>query len=332
MRGVCFKKRLFYRRSTKAYKDISTLEMMVKTAQRDKCEKLAAPPDVSIEYSHAMKTNQKSKKNIRAAKRLAKALGDSKQVKNLIAESAEDLSNVNTVLNQELANQGSSPEVEEALEKNEAIEDRVQEASEKLSVVNQALENEVEERHVLEHQLAVSQQQEEAARHAAFHDPLTGLPNRLLFDDRLEHGLEQAKRHSRTLAVLFVDLDQFKAINDTHGHDVGDGVLKMIAERLKENMRGDDTVSRHGGDEFLYLLMEIGDEADIKLLVEKIISAVQVPCDMSVGTGSLSLSVKASIGIALFPKDGATAEMLIQSADKAMYRAKRENSGYAFAS
>lgn len=293
---------------------------------------MSSPHSVSIEYSHAMKTDPKSKKKTRAAKRLAKALGDSKQVKNLIAESAEDLSVVNTVLNQELANQNSSPEVETALEKNEAIEDRVQEASEKLSVVNQALENEVEERHVLEHQLAVAQQQEEAARHASLHDPLTGLPNRLLFDDRLAHGLEQAKRHSRTLAVLFVDLDQFKAINDTHGHDVGDGVLKTIAERLKENMRGDDTVSRHGGDEFLYLLMEIGDEADIKLLVEKIISAVQVPCEMSVGTGSVSLSIKASIGIALFPTDGTSAEMLIQSADKAMYRAKRENSGYAFAS
>ena len=281
-----------------------------------------------------MKTRRTSKptKKTPAAKRLSKALDQSKQVKTLIETSAEDLSVVNTVLNQELANQDPSPHVEEALEKNEAIEDRVQEASEKLSVVNQALEHEVKERHVLEHQLAVSQQQEEAARHAAFHDPLTGLPNRLLFDDRLAHGLEQAKRHARTLAVMFVDLNDFKTINDTYGHDVGDGILKMIAERLKENARGDDTVSRHGGDEFLYLLMEIGDEADIKLLVEKIINAIQVPCDMSVGTGSVSLSVKASIGIALFPKDGATAEMLIQSADKAMYRAKRENSGYAFAS
>jgi len=280
-----------------------------------------------------MKTDPelKSTKKTRAAKRLAKTLGKSKQVKNLIAESAEDLSVVNTVLNQELGNQDPHPEVEEALVKNEAIEDKVQEASEKLSVVNQALENEIEDRHVLEHQLAVSQQQEEAARHVAFHDPLTGLPNRLLFNDRLEHGLEQAKRHSRTLAVMFLDLNDFKVINDTYGHDVGDSVLKMIAERLKENARGDDTVSRHGGDEFLYLLMEIGGEADITLIVEKIIKAIHAPCDISVGTRSVSLPVHASIGIALFPKDGTTAEMLVQSADKAMYRAKRENSGYAFA-
>lgn len=280
-----------------------------------------------------MKPDPKSKstKKTRAAKRLSKALGESKQVKNLIAESAEDLSVVNTLLNQELANQDPLPEVEEALEKNEAIEDKVQEASEKLSVVNQALEREVEERHVLEHQLAVAQQQEEVARHAAFHDPLTGLPNRLLFDDRLEHGLEQAKRHSRTLAVMFVDLDEFKTINDSHGHDIGDGVLKMIADRLKENARGDDTVSRHGGDEFLYLLMEIGDEEDITLLVQKIIKAVQVPCDVSAGDRVVSLTIKASVGIALFPKDGTTAEMLIQNADKAMYQAKRDKSGYAFA-
>lgn len=284
--------------------------------------------------THSMKADPKSEpaKKARAAKRLNKALGESQQVKNLITESAEDLSVVNTLLNQELANQDPLPEVEAALEKNEAIEDKVQEASEKLAAVNQALELEVGERHVLEHQLAVAQQQEEAARHTAFHDPLTGLPNRLLFDDRLEHGLEQAKRHSRTLAVMFVDLDEFKAINDSHGHDVGDAVLKEIAGRLKENARGDDTVSRQGGDEFLYLLMEVGDETDIKLLVEKIIKAVQAPCDISVGTRSARHSIKASIGIALFPKNGTTAEMLIQSADRAMYRAKRENLGYAFAS
>lgn len=280
-----------------------------------------------------MKTDPKSKstKQTRAAKRLRKALGGSKQVKNLIAESAEDLSVVNTLLNHELATPDPHPEAEEALQKNEAIEDKVQDASEKLSVVNQALEREVGERHVLEHQLAVAQQQEEAARHVAFHDPLTGLPNRLLFDDRLEHGLEQAKRHSRTLAVMFVDLDQFKSINDSHGHDIGDAVLQTIADRLKENARGDDTVSRHGGDEFLYLLMEIGDEADITVLAQKIIKAVQVQCDVSAGDRVVSLTIKASVGIALFPKDGTTAEMLIKNADKAMYQAKRDKSGYAFA-
>lgn len=280
-----------------------------------------------------MKNRQKSKpaKKTHAAKRLTKALDQSKHVKTLIEKSAEDLSVVNTVLNHELASQDSPPQVEKALEKNEAIESKVQEAAEKLSSVNQALENEVEERHVLEHQLAVAQQQEEAARHVALHDPLTGLPNRLLFDDRLAHGLEQAKRHSRTLVVLFVDLDDFKAINDTYGHDAGDQVLKAIAQRLKESARGDDTVSRHGGDEFLYLLMEVGDEGDLKSVVEKIIKTIHAPCDIDNDARRVSLTVHASIGIALFPKDGETAEALIQSADRAMYRAKRENIDYAFA-
>jgi len=280
-----------------------------------------------------MKTDPKAEltKSTIPSKSLTKVLGQSKHVKNMMKESAEDLSSVNAVLNQELADQNPQPELEDALEKNEAIESKVQEATEKLSVVNQALEHEVQERHVLEHKLAVSLEQEGAARHAAFHDPLTGLPNRVLFNDRLEHGLEQAKRHARTLAVMFVDLDEFKAINDSHGHDIGDGVLKMIADRLKENARGDDTVSRHGGDEFLYLLMEIGDAADITLLVQKIIQAVQVPCDVSAGERVVNLAIKASVGIALFPKDGTTAEMLIQNADKAMYQAKRDKSGYAFA-
>ncbi|MEP7345708.1 MAG: GGDEF domain-containing protein, partial [Gemmatimonadaceae bacterium] len=154
------------------------------------------------------------------------------------------------------------PGVEDALEKSEAVEIKVQEASEKLSVVNLALESEVKGRRLLENQLAAVLEQEETARHASFHDPLTGLPNRALFDDRLQHGLAQATRHGWILAVMFMDLDDFKAINDSYGHEVGDRVLKMTAERLKETTRADDTVSRHGGDEFLHLLMGISDDKD----------------------------------------------------------------------
>jgi diguanylate cyclase (GGDEF)-like protein len=207
----------------------------------------------------------------------------------------------------------------------------VQEASEKLSVVNQALEGEVRERHLLEHQLATVIEQEEAARHAAFHDPLTGLPNRVLFNDRLEHGLARARRHGWTLAVMFVDLDDFKNINDSYGHDVGDGVLQTIAGRLKENTRGDDTVSRHGGDEFLYLLMEVRDEQDIKLIAEKIIKSIKAPCEISVGDLTVTPSINASIGISIFPADGSSADALVKSADKTMYQAKRDKSGYSFA-
>ncbi len=222
--------------------------------------------------------------------------------------------------------------MEKALEKSEIVENKVQEASDALSVVNRALEAQVRERHVLEHQLATVTEQEEVARHAALHDALTGLPNRALFNDRLEHGLAQAKRHNWTMAVMFMDLNDFKIINDTYGHDVGDNVLQTIAGRLKENTRGDDTMSRYGGDEFLYLLLEIGNEQNVIFIAKKIIQAIQAPQEVSVADGSVSLTISASIGISVFPKDGTTAEALIKNADKAMYEAKRTKSGYAFAS
>jgi diguanylate cyclase (GGDEF)-like protein len=130
---------------------------------------------------------------------------------------------------------------------------------------------------------------------------------------------------------MFVDLDDFKIINDTHGHDAGDGVLQAIARRLKENTRGADTVSRHGGDEFLYLLTGIRDAANIVKVAEKIAQAVQAPCHISVRDITISPRVKASIGISIFPKDGTTAEELINSADEAMYRAKQAKTGYALA-
>jgi len=174
----------------------------------------------------------------------------------------------------------------------------VQDAAEELSIVNQALEHEVNERHLLEHQLAAAEKQEEAARHASFHDPLTGLPNRVLFNDRLEHGLAQAKRHNWTLAVMFLDLNGFKGINDTYGHDIGDRVLQTISQRLTENTRDDDTVSRHGGDEFLYLLMEVRDERDIALIAQNILNVIQVPCNVGVH----DLTISASIGISIFRK------------------------------
>lgn len=269
-------------------------------------------------------------KNPKTVKSLTEVLDQSEHIKDVVEECAEELSLVNTVLKQELAGLKLLPEVENALEKSETVENKVQEAAEELSVVNQALEYEVRERQMLEHQLAAVKEQGEAARHASFHDSLTGLPNRVLFNDRLEHGLAQAKRHGWTMAVMFVDLDNFKDINDLYGHDVGDSVLQTISERLKENTRQVDTVSRHGGDEFVYLLMEIQDERDIIMIAEKIIKAIQDPCDVSICDPAISLSIGASIGISIFPKNGITADALIKSADKAMYQAKRTGSRYAF--
>ena len=126
---------------------------------------------------------------------------------------------------------------------------------------------------------------------------------------------------------MFVDLDGFKGINDTYGHDVGDRVLQTISQRLKENTRDDDTVSRHGGDEFLYLLMEVRDEQVITLITENILKVIQMPCDV----GVRDLIIRASIGISIFPKDGTTADTLVKRADKAMYHAKKTRSGYSFA-
>ena len=174
-------------------------------------------------------------------------------------------------------------------------------------------------------------EREKAVRHIAFHDVLTGLPNRALFNDRLEHGLAQAKRNGWTLALMFIDLDGFKAINDSHGHVAGDSVLQTIAERLRTHTRGGDTVSRHGGDEFLFLITEIRDKDFVAGIAGKLLQTIQEPCSISIRDLNISVVVKASIGISLFPADGDTADALVSRADQAMYRAKEGKSGYAFA-
>jgi len=280
-----------------------------------------------------MKTNSgvQAPQDLKSSRSLNKVLDQSEHIKDLVVEAAVELSSVNTVLKQELSNRDPLPGVENAIEKSEAVEDKVQDASAKLSLVNLALKTEVKKRRVLEAQLAAVTEQGEADRHAAFHDVLTGLPNRALFNDRLEYGLAQALRHGWTLAVMFTDLDDFKIINDTHGHDVGDSVLRIIAGRLKENTRSEDTVSRLGGDEFIYLLMEVENEDAITLIAQKIIESIQTPCNVNKPGFTHKPSVKASIGIALFPKNGTTAKQLIESADRAMYEAKRTKSGFNFA-
>ncbi|MGZ5781344.1 MAG: diguanylate cyclase domain-containing protein, partial [Burkholderiaceae bacterium] len=180
-------------------------------------------------------------------------------------------------------------------------------------------------------QLRAAKQDEKAARYASFHDPLTALPNRILFSDRLEHGIAQAKRHNRILAVMFIDLDKFKHINDTFGHEVGDKVLIEVANRLIKFTRKDDTVCRQGGDEFLYLLFEIKSETDAAIIAKKIIRTLNEPCPVKTDNGDVNPNIMPSIGIAIYPKDGATPDVLIKNADKAMYQAKRDQTGYAFA-
>jgi len=266
-----------------------------------------------------------------APRELTRVISRSEQIKGEVEGCADELARVNAAFKDELALQPQAS-LEEALAQNELIESKVKACAVDLDTVNGALQAELREREVLEHELAAAQEQEKSARDAAFHDPLTSLPNRVLFNDRLEHGLAQAKRHDRTLAVMFIDLDGFKAINDTHGHPAGDSVLKTIASRLIAVTREDDTVSRHGGDEFLYLLLELDLEAHASAVATKIVAELGQPCELNSNGAQLLLRVGCSIGIAMFPGDGETADELVKSADRAMYRAKRERTGYAFAS
>jgi diguanylate cyclase len=266
-----------------------------------------------------------------SGKCLTQVLGQSDHIHELIKQSAEKLSSVNTGIKHELANNDPLPGVKSALDENEAVIRILQDASERLTAVNQALQIEIRDRTMVDHQLAAAVEQEEGSRNAALHDNLTGLPNRMLFKDRLEHGIAQAKRHRWILAVMFVDLDDFKSINDTYGHHAGDAVLQNVATRLAHNARNDDTVSRYGGDEFLYLLTPLHEQKDIAMIAAKILKAIQAPCDVRVGDVILNVCLEASIGISVFPKDGDSAAALINRADEAMYGAKENKSGIAFA-
>ncbi len=280
-----------------------------------------------------MNTNvkQDGPANGKPAKALVGALKQNEQIKDLVEEVAEELATVNEVLTEELSGADTPPVVQDAIEKSVGAEIKVKEATEQLAVVNEALVDEVKARHVLEFQYAAATEQKDAARHESLHDPLTGLPNRALFNDRLEQGLVLAERHAWNLAVMFLELHGFKEINVKYGHDVGDKVLQTIAARLLENSRSDDTASRHSGDEFLYLVMESGSAQQVKLIVEKLIRVIEATCEISVGDRTVSLEIRVSIGIAMFPDHGAVADNLINAAGKAMYRARKDNTGYSFA-
>jgi diguanylate cyclase (GGDEF)-like protein/PAS domain S-box-containing protein len=155
--------------------------------------------------------------------------------------------------------------------------------------------------------------------HLAHHDALTKLPNRVLFNDRLTQAISLAHRQGTQLAVMFIDLDRFKNINDSLGHEVGDQVLESVAGRLLACVRHSDTVSRLGGDEFIILLSPIEDGADAAYSARKVLSAVANPHIID----NRSLDVNASIGLSTYPADGLTAESLVNRADNAMYQAKR---------
>ena len=175
-------------------------------------------------------------------------------------------------------------------------------------------------------ELIGTQAGEQRARHMAMHDSLTSLPNRTCFFERLDHALAIAPSQQQPLALLYLDLDGFKRINDEHGHDAGDELLRIVAARLSRTVRAGDLVSRLGGDEFSCLLTDVRSREQLAQLAGKLLDAVSAPLQM----GALKFSVRASIGIAVCPTDGKSSEALLKSADAAMYQAKRQRSGHAF--
>ncbi|MEQ8287175.1 diguanylate cyclase [Thalassospira sp.] len=168
----------------------------------------------------------------------------------------------------------------------------------------------------------ITEEREEAdqIRELAFHDALTRLPNRTIFEDRLSKAIDRAKRHKKKVAVIFIDLDGFKQINDELGHAAGDRVLINTGQRLINALRASDTVARIGGDEFTVILEDLETDAEIHNIAEKILVAVSTPTELGQGT----YWVGASLGIAIYPEHARTLDTLIHIADQAMYTAKAE--------
>jgi diguanylate cyclase (GGDEF)-like protein len=263
---------------------------------------------------------------------LKHVLDQSEEIQESVKDAADQLSSVNLVLKQEDKDNLPVQSIKEVVTQNEKIEQKLVKAADDLHQVNAELAKAVAERIEIESELvdkrnnlsevhaalSKAQSQEEDAIYIGLHDALTGLPNRLLFEQRLDYGLIQAKRHGWKLAILFIDLDKFKSINDTYGHQIGDKVLMLVAERLKVFVRDEDMVSRWGGDEFVCILMNVNLEADVISLAEKIVDHIAEECEFD----GIILSISATIGIAVYPQDGETADILFKNVDSAMYKSK----------
>ncbi|MBF0371930.1 MAG: EAL domain-containing protein, partial [Alphaproteobacteria bacterium] len=175
--------------------------------------------------------------------------------------------------------------------------------------------------------ITLRKRNEERLNHQANHDPLTNLPNRTLFHERLNRALARAGRTRQTVALLFIDLDHFKEVNDSRGHLVGDMLLQAVAERLGSSTRQGDTVARLAGDEFTVILEEIVDFRDAAVVAQKMVHRLAEPFEL----GGQRLSLTTSVGIALFPSDSTDGHSLLRKADEAMYRAKKQGkNGYQF--
>ena len=216
-----------------------------------------------------------------------------------------------------------------------AMADRINEMRREREAARQALVDALRESgHELERRVAERtaelqnanrrlRENEIALQQLAFHDPLTGLFNRVMLEDRLRHAMQRADRRRTQLAVLLIDLDGFKEVNDGHGHAVGDRVLVAAAERMRGQVRASDTVARLGGDEFVIVLEPFAGEDEAARVAAKVVAALAEP----IAEGERRYRIGASIGIALYPQDGRDVDALVLAADRAMYRVKASGKG-----
>ena len=256
------------------------------------------------------------------------------------AACADDLASANDVAKDRMAGGVTTLPAAQVLQTGLAVELTVQECADDLQQVTRNLAHGVAEVKAVEQALsrsrealaesqealAASRDAERTASQRAMHDQKTGLPNRTLFDDRLALAIAGAERHGWMLAVMFLDLDRFKLVNDTHGHAAGDSVLAVVAQRLQSHAREEDTVCRNGGDEFLYLLINPSTREDVARIAGLVRTAIAEP----IGLDGQQFAITPSIGIALYPDHGSSADLLIAHADVAMYRAKQLRSPFEF--
>ena len=268
------------------------------------------------------------------------ALDQSHEVKAKVEACAADLATANGLVKDRITEGETVLLAAKALENSVAVEVQVQECADdlqqvtdnlaqgvaKVKEVEQALNRSHEALAQSETALATSREAERVASRRAMHDQKTGLPNRTLFDDRLAQAIAGAERHGWTLAVMFLDLDQFKAVNDTHGHAAGDTVLTIVAERLLNNTRDEDSVCRNGGDEFLYLLIDPTGRDNVARIAAHLLALLARP----IAINELQVVITPSIGISLYPDHATGADTLVACADAAMYRSKRLRTGWEF--
>jgi diguanylate cyclase (GGDEF)-like protein/PAS domain S-box-containing protein len=164
---------------------------------------------------------------------------------------------------------------------------------------------------------------QEQLEHIAHYDMLTGLPNRLLFADRLAQAMRMSERRKRSLSVIYLDLDGFKAVNDTYGHNIGDMLLVVLAQRMRLALREGDSLARFGGDEFVAVLVDLEQPQDCVPVLQRLLQAAAEPVEVKYNAETIALRVSASIGATIYPKDGADADLLMRHADQAMYLAKQ---------